>query len=91
VSGDVSVITQKIKVSRESADTPIVDILDKLKSGMVFMSSVSSVSASIQAVNTALVSAVNKSVASAEKMMKFAVASTVGAEMGKGQEIDLSA
>jgi len=59
-------------------------------SGGNFMNPVSSAAQSIQSVNDMLKMVSKQSMDAAEKMMKVTVADTVGAEIGKGQSIDLN-
>lgn len=54
------------------------------------MNPVSSAAQSIQSVNDMLKMVSKQSMDAAEKMMKVTVADTVGAEIGKGQSIDLN-
>jgi hypothetical protein len=54
-------------------------------------SAASSVSQSIQAVNSILQMTTKKSIDAAEKLMKVTVASAVGAETGKGANFDVEA
>lgn len=55
------------------------------------MSSVNAAAQSIQSVNSLLVDISKKSMDASEKLMKYTVASSVGKEVGKGDQIDLSA
>jgi hypothetical protein len=70
---------------------------DKLKEWILLfirrigtMSSVSAAAQSIKTVNDVLQMTTKKSMDVAEKMMKVTVADAVGAELGKGESVDLS-
>lgn len=55
------------------------------------MDPVSSVAQSIQSINDLLKMTTTKSIDAAEKIMKVTVADAVGAEIGKGAAVDLTA
>ena len=55
------------------------------------MDSISSVSASIQAVNQVMQTANTEAIDAAKKMMQFSVEMAVGKETGKGEMVDIVA